>query len=72
MAPAGPVRSVPVIACSACGALADVVDGVAPDAAPLGWMVERDPRSGRVTVTCPACVRRHVRAIEGKLDPEWW
>jgi hypothetical protein len=34
-------------------------------------MVERD-RNGLVVATCPACTRRHARAIEGKLDPAWW
>lgn len=42
-----------------------------PDAVPLGWMVERAGQ-GRVTATCPACTRLHVRAIEGKLDAAWW
>jgi hypothetical protein len=57
-----------MVACSQCGATADAE----PDAVPLGWMVEVDRRSGRRSATCPACARRHVRAIEGKLDSEWW
>ncbi len=40
--------------------------------APLGWMVDRDPRTGRVTTICAECARRHARSIEGKLDQAWW
>jgi hypothetical protein len=54
--------------CSLCG----VASGSEDDPAPLGWMLEVDARTGRRSVTCPACVRANVRAIEGKLDQAWW
>jgi hypothetical protein len=49
-----------------CGMVPDP----AADEVPLGWMVERE--RGRVSHVCPECSRRHVRAIEGKLDQAWW
>jgi hypothetical protein len=61
-----------VIACSQCGIVPLAPDGAAADAAPIDWMVEREERTGRVTVVCPACVRRHARSIEGGLDQAWW
>jgi hypothetical protein len=39
--------------------------------APLTWMLETDPRRGQVWV-CESCARRHLRAIESKLDQAWW
>jgi hypothetical protein len=59
-----------MVACSQCGAEAQGAD-LARGIVPLGWMVEHDTRR-RVTVVCPACARRHTRAIEGKLDASWW
>jgi Zn finger protein HypA/HybF involved in hydrogenase expression len=57
-----------MIACSQCGAVPDEpAAGV-----PLGWTVEHDRARSRHTVVCPACTRRHARAIEGKLDQAWW
>jgi hypothetical protein len=40
-----------------------------PDSA-VTWMVERTPR-GTVR-TCPACARANLRAIESKLEQEYW
>src|SRR5205085_1872487 len=57
-----------VTSCPQCGAGSDRTD----DSVPLGWMVERQPRTGRMVATCPTCARRNVRSIEGKLDTEWW
>jgi hypothetical protein len=34
-------------------------------------MLQTDPRRGAVGV-CDRCARKHLRAIEGKLDQEWW
>ncbi|SDD88667.1 hypothetical protein [Actinokineospora iranica] len=49
--------------CSLCGrARADD-----PPADALAWAREPGPRW-----LCPACARRHVRDIEGKLPPEYW
>ena len=65
------------VACELCGQTAPGPDnGTEPDAGetagqvPLTWLtsVER----GRVKVYCDACARTHLRAIESKLDAEWW
>jgi hypothetical protein len=53
--------------CGSCGRLSDPAD----DPLPLGWMADLDER-GRRSSVCPACTRRHARAIEGKLDQAWW
>jgi hypothetical protein len=58
-----------VVTCSMCGVVADGLD---PELVPLGWMVERDTRTGRTITVCGDCARRHARAIEGKLDRAWW
>ena len=36
----------------------------------LGWVVDATPRG--TVYTCPDCARQHLRAIEAKLDQEWW
>ena len=51
------------VSCSYCGATAD--------AAPLGWLFETDAHRGDRYV-CEQCTRTNVRAIEAKLDKEWW
>jgi hypothetical protein len=54
-------QEAPVV-CALCGATAGSL--------PLGWStsVER----GRRVVHCARCSRENVRAMESKLDPEWW
>ena len=37
---------------------------------PVTWMVERTPRG--TVWTCPACARANLRAIESKLEQEYW
>jgi hypothetical protein len=37
----------------------------------MTWMRETDQRRGHVWV-CDGCAREHLRAIEAKLDREWW
>ncbi|MGA8210481.1 MAG: hypothetical protein WB441_15965 [Nocardioidaceae bacterium] len=54
-------------------AVCDFCGASAPDASdrlPLTWStaVER----GRAKLFCPTCSREHLRAMEGKLDSEWW
>ncbi len=51
------------VACSQCGITADTP--------PLTWLLDRDGRRGAVWV-CDRCARTHLRAIEAKLDQEWW
>jgi hypothetical protein len=40
------------------------------DDPPLTWSTAVE--NGRSRVFCLACSRQHLRAIEGKLDSEWW
>jgi hypothetical protein len=49
--------------CDFCGKQAE-------DAETMTWVtsVER----GRTRLYCDTCSREHLRAIEGKLDSEWW
>ena len=53
-----------MVACSFCGT---VVESETP---PLTWTssVER----GMTRWFCDACSRTHLRAMESKLDSEWW
>ena len=36
----------------------------------LTWMTSVE--NGRSRTYCEDCSRQHLRAIEGKLDSEWW
>lgn len=50
--------------CSVCGRTpTDATDG-------LAWTF--DASGGRESWVCSACSRDHVRAIEAKLEQEWW
>jgi hypothetical protein len=40
------------------------------DQVPLTWMTSVE--NGRATAYCDSCARTHLRAIESKLDSEWW
>jgi hypothetical protein len=51
--------------CDLCGATATEESTV-----PLTWSTAVE--NGRTKVFCADCSRRHLRAIEGKLDSEWW
>ena len=53
-----------LVVCNVCGVTASAADR-------LTWLVEVDPRRGRL-FTCPECARRLLRSIEAKLDPEYW
>jgi hypothetical protein len=50
--------------CYGCGRQAD------GPAVPLTWATGRE--RGHPVVHCDWCTRDHVRAIESKLDSEWW
>ena len=56
----------PVPRCDFCGASAP---GGATEP-PLTWSTAVE--NGRSRVFCETCSREHLRAIEGKLDSEWW
>ncbi|WP_166133076.1 hypothetical protein [Nocardioides ochotonae] len=36
----------------------------------LSWTTAVE--NGRARTFCPTCSREHLRAMEGKLDSEWW
>jgi hypothetical protein len=49
--------------CDFCGARAE-------DTEALTWVTSVE--NGRKRTYCDTCSRAHLRAIEGKLDSEWW
>jgi hypothetical protein len=49
--------------CDFCGKQAE-------EAETMTWMTSWE--NGRWRIYCDTCSRRHLRAIEGKLDSEWW
>ncbi len=52
------------VTCDFCGTAAP------GEELPLTWTTAVE--NGRSRVFCTACSREHLRAIEGKLDSEWW
>jgi hypothetical protein len=54
----------PVVTCDMCGQTAEEADVA------LHWTtaVER----GQKRFFCEVCSRKHLRAMESKLDSEWW
>jgi endogenous inhibitor of DNA gyrase (YacG/DUF329 family) len=53
--------------CSHCGTQSEAAT---EDGIPDGWSFSVEGK--RMTYQCPDCVRRNIRAIEGKLPEEWW
>ena len=53
------------VVCSSCG-----TPGPDDESALFEW--SRGTDRGRTTWTCPTCARENVRAIEAKLDADWW
>jgi hypothetical protein len=52
--------------CERCGATAPAPE----DGLPAGWsLVSSDRGVGRL---CTDCTRTNVRAIEARLDEDWW
>jgi hypothetical protein len=49
--------------CDFCGRQAE-------DAETMTWIVSVE--NGRRKTYCDTCSREHLRAIESKLDAEWW
>ncbi|MGL5816125.1 MAG: hypothetical protein ACRCYR_01070 [Phycicoccus sp.] len=58
----------PTPVCATCGTTPPDDDAAA--LARLTWT--RGIEGERERWTCDACSRRHLRAIEGKLDSAWW
>ena len=52
-----------IVTCDLCGAQA-------PESATLTWTVAVE--NGRHRAFCDTCSRTHLRAMESKLDSEWW
>ena len=52
------------VTCDFCGATAP------GDQPPLTWTTSVE--NGRQKYFCETCSREHLRAIESKLDSEWW
>jgi hypothetical protein len=50
--------------CDLCGRTED------DDATTLTWSTAVE--NGRRRTFCESCSREHLRAMEGKLDSEWW
>jgi len=53
--------------CDLCGKAAPAGEGVE---VPLTWTTAVE--NGRPKTFCDTCSREHLRAIESKLDSEWW
>lgn len=56
--------SVDVVTCGFCGRTATAGE------AALTWTTAKE--NGRRRDFCDRCSREHLRAIEAKLDSEWW
>ena len=52
------------LTCDFCGS------GVDDDVPPLTWSVSME--NGQVRRFCEGCTRDNLRAMEGKLDAEFW
>ena len=61
--PRNPYR-VPMTTCAFCG---KVDEGDQP---PLTWTTAVE--QGRTKWFCDTCSREHLRAMESKLDSDWW
>ncbi len=53
-----------MVTCAFCGAVSDAEDP------PLTWTSATE--LGRIKYFCDRCSREHLRAMESKLDSEWW
>jgi len=60
----------PDVACQSCGHRPDSAGGGASSTELLSWVMDR--QDGRTSWTCPACAAANIRALEAKLEPEWW
>jgi hypothetical protein len=53
-----------MVSCAFCGT------SVEGDEPPLTWTAAVE--AGRLRYFCDQCSRAHLRAMESKLDSEWW
>lgn len=54
-----------MVTCALCGTAAGE-----SDVPPLTWTSATE--RGRLQHLCARCSRENLRAMEAKLDPEWW
>lgn len=63
-----------MIACDFCGKVPESPPDESADReadlVPLAWVTSIE--NGRPKVYCDDCARTNLRAIESKLDAEWW
>ncbi|MFI2371051.1 hypothetical protein [Streptomyces sp. NPDC018833] len=57
-----PAQGAGITVCSVCGATAE--------GTPVTWTCSVE--NGVRRYLCEACARANIRAIEGKLDTDWW
>ena len=55
-----------VVTCSFCGTVVESPSGTPP----LTWVSSIE--NGKSRWYCDDCSRTHLRAMESKLDSEWW
>ena len=53
-----------MVTCAFCGSVSE------SEAPPLSWTSAVE--HGKQKWFCAGCSREHLRAMEGKLDSEWW
>jgi hypothetical protein len=53
-----------MVTCDFCGTVSETDDP------PLTWTTSVE--LGRTKYFCDRCSREHLRAMESKLDSEWW
>ena len=59
-----------ILVCALCGTSLDANDDEQSGMAALTWVTSTE--RGREIRYCPACARDNVRAIEAKLDGDFW
>lgn len=66
----GTPAQAPISAAAAAPALDVPDDTTTRDQVPMTWVTSVE--NGHRRVYCDRCSREHLRAIESKLDAEWW
>jgi hypothetical protein len=61
---------VTVLVCALCGTTLDADAHEQGGMLALSWVSSHE--RGRDVRYCPSCARENLRAIEGKLDGEYW
>lgn len=69
--PSDPAPDPPARTSTAGTAVVCALCGSSAASPPLTWLYEADRNRGDRWY-CDACARRHLRAVEAKLDQQWW